>query len=49
MAWHVLLPLVFIVNVIAAIAIAELLKRIDTFAWKILEIIRKKTSIITSK
>ncbi len=49
MAWHVLLPLVFFVNVIAAIAIAELLKRIDTFAWKILEIIRKKTSIITSK
>ena len=44
MAWYILLPLIFIINLAMAIGLAELLKKIDDLGWKILEFLRRKTA-----
>lgn len=41
--WFPLMILVYIINVLLAIAIAELIKKIDGFGWKYLEFLRVKT------
>lgn len=46
MWWGLLLILIFALNIILAVAIAWFLKRLDAFAWKILEYLRKKTASI---
>lgn len=43
--WYVILPLVFVINLLAAIVLAAALKKIDEEAWKILEFVRKKTAL----
>lgn len=44
MHWGVLLPIIFVVNILLAIIIAEGLKWIDAQGWKILEFLRAKTA-----
>lgn len=44
MHWGVLMVIIFIINIILAVIIAEGLKRIDDFGWKILQNLRKKTA-----
>lgn len=43
MSWWTLLILIYAINVLLALVIAVGLKRLDAFAWKMLEILRKKT------
>ena len=45
MHWAILMVLVYVVNVILAILIAELLKKTDALGWNILEKLRKLTAI----
>ncbi len=45
MHWALLMVLVYVVNVILAILIAELLKKADALGWNILERLRKLTAI----
>ncbi|MGL6037497.1 acyltransferase family protein [Soonwooa sp.] len=42
--WMLLLIPVYIINIVLAVIIAEGLKKVDAFAWKYLEILRKKTA-----
>ena len=42
--WALLMLFIFIVNVILAIIIAEILKKIDTFGWKLLYFLKRKTT-----
>ncbi|MDQ8749364.1 acyltransferase family protein [Elizabethkingia miricola] len=42
--WAILMVLVYVINVILAILIAEILKKADTLGWKILEKLRKLTA-----
>lgn len=44
--WGIFLVLIYGVNVFLAILIAEALKKLDTFGWRILETLRKKTASI---
>ena len=44
MAWYILLPLIFIINLAMAIGLAEILKKIDELGWKFLEYVRTKTA-----
>ena len=44
MPWWILMILIYIVNVIFAFIIAAGLKKFDSFGWKILEFLRKKTA-----
>ena len=45
MNWVLLMVLMYILNVILAVALAEVVKKIDTLGWKILEFLRKKTAM----
>ena len=42
--WIVLMVIIYLINVSLAILIALGLKKLDTFGWKILEFLRKKTA-----
>lgn len=42
--WWVLMILIFIVNIILAAIIAEAIKKMDAFGWKVLEFLRRKTT-----
>lgn len=42
--WIVLLIVIFIVNIILAVLMAELIKKIDQLGWKILQFLRIKTA-----
>ena len=44
MHWGVLMVLTYTINVLLAIIIAELLKKVDGFGWKILHYLREKTA-----
>lgn len=44
MHWTLLLIFIFIINVILAVIIAEILKRIDSVGWKVLYFLKQKTS-----
>lgn len=44
MHWGLLLVFIYITNIILAIFIAEILKKIDHLGWNILEYLRKKTA-----
>lgn len=44
MNWVVLMLIIYPINIGLAIVIAELLKKVDAFGWKTLEILRKKTA-----
>lgn len=44
MLWWILMILIYVVNVILAFIIAAGLKKFDSFGWKILEFLRKKTA-----
>lgn len=44
MAWYILLPLIFIINLAMAIGLAEILKKIDALGWKFLEYVKRKTA-----
>jgi branched-subunit amino acid transport protein len=48
MPWWILMVLIYIVNVILAFIIAAGLKKFDSFGWKILEFLRKKTASSSS-
>ncbi len=43
MCWYYLLPIMFIINILLAVIIAEILKKIDSLGWKSLYFIREKT------
>ena len=45
MHWAVLVVIVYVCNVLLAIGIAELLKKIDALGWKTLEFLRQKTAV----
>ncbi len=45
-SWGILVVLIFALNIMLAVAIAWVLKRLDAFAWKILEYLRKKTASV---
>jgi fucose 4-O-acetylase-like acetyltransferase len=45
MTWWVLMVLIYIINVLLAFGISSVLKKVDSFGWTILEILRKKTAI----
>ncbi len=45
-SWGILVVLIFALNIMLAVAIAWILKRLDAFAWKILEYLRKKTASV---
>lgn len=42
MPWYLLLPITFTLNVLMAMGIAEILKKIDAYAWDFLNYLRKK-------
>ena len=42
--WLLLALIVYPINIVLAIIIAEGLKKVDAFGWKILEYLRKKTA-----
>lgn len=42
--WILLMVIIYIINVILAVIIAEGLKKVDSVGWKILEYLRKKTA-----
>ena len=44
MQWWLLMILIYLINILLAVLIAEGLKKVDAFGWKILEILRKKTA-----
>ena len=44
MSWWLILPMIFLANVLLAVVIAELVKKLDAVSWRILEFLRKKTS-----
>lgn len=44
MQWWILMIIIYLINILLAVIIAEGLKKIDAFGWKILEFLRKKTA-----
>lgn len=42
--WAILMVLMYIVNIVLAIVIAEILKKIDAYGWSILSFLRRKTA-----
>ncbi len=42
--WALQLVLIFSINVVLAVGIAELLKRLDAFGWRVLRFLHKKTA-----
>lgn len=44
MPWWVLLIIIFSINLVFSYFLAGILKKIDDFGWKILEVLRKKTA-----
>ena len=44
MSWYFLLPIVFLANLIMVIPLAEVLKKLDDLAWKILDYLKKITA-----
>ena len=44
MNWILLMIVIYLINVGLAVIIAELLKKVDTIGWKILQYLRKKTA-----
>lgn len=44
--WGILLILIFAINILLAVTIAEGLKKVDAFGWRILEFLRKKTASV---
>ncbi len=44
--WGILLLLIFAINILLAVIIAEGLKKLDAFGWRILEFLRKKTASV---
>lgn len=47
--WGILLILIYAINILLAVVIAEGLKKVDAFGWKILEFLRKKTASVKPK
>lgn len=45
MEWWILMIVIFMINIILAVIIAELAKRIDAFGWKVLSFLRNKTAL----
>lgn len=45
LSWWILMILIYLINVILAFGISAILKKIDSFGWNILEILRKKTAV----
>lgn len=43
--WWVLMIVIYLINIVLAFGIAAVLKKVDTFGWNILDILRKKTAI----
>ena len=44
MEWWILMVLIFVINIALAVIIAEGLKKLDAFGWRILEFLQKKTA-----
>ena len=44
MPWWILMILIYLINIVLAVLIAEGLKKLDAAGWKILEFLRKKTA-----
>lgn len=44
MPWWILMVLIYIMNIVLAVLIAEALKKLDAFGWKTLHFLRKKTA-----
>lgn len=44
--WFVLMIGIYLINILLAVVIAEGLKKLDSFGWKILEYLRKKTASV---
>ena len=44
MPWWILMILIYLINIVLAVLIAEGLKKLDAFGWKTLEFLRKKTA-----
>ena len=44
MQWWILMIIIYLINILLAVIIAEGLKKIDAFGWKTLEFLRKKTA-----
>lgn len=45
LSWWILMILIYLINVILGFGISAILKKIDSFGWNILEILRKKTAV----
>ncbi|AZA52587.1 acyltransferase family protein [Chryseobacterium sp. G0201] len=45
MPWWILMVLIYIINIILAFIISAGLKKVDSFGWNILEILRRKTEV----
>lgn len=45
MEWWILMIVIFMINIILAVIIAELAKRIDALGWKVLSFLRDKTAL----
>ncbi|MGE4514983.1 MAG: acyltransferase family protein [Chryseobacterium sp.] len=45
LSWWILMILIYLINVILAFGISAILKKIDSFGWSFLEILRKKTAV----
>lgn len=45
MEWWILMIVIFMMNIILAVIIAELAKRIDALGWKVLSFLRDKTAL----
>ena len=46
MSWWILMIIIYLINIGLAVIIAQGLKKVDAFGWKILEKLRKKTASI---
>ena len=44
--WPIFLVLIFAINILLAVIIAEGLKKVDAFGWRILQYLRKKTASV---
>lgn len=47
MEWWILMILIYAINIILAVLIAEFLKKVDEKGWKILEFLRRKTASVS--
>lgn len=43
-SWGILMLIVYLINILLAVLLAESLKKVDTFGWKILAYLRQKTA-----